>query len=848
MPEYSLSLRSNSKPVFGSPKAVVMQTKDEVNGEKKWVLGFELPDLTGIHKDLVALQINGTSYAVDGTKGQGAAALTSMGSSLTAIDKVAVKDGGGAFFQPSVSDRGIYFVTDDKIGTSQTYTIKLIDKAGLEATLPPVSTTDTTYGKEIVSFAFESSKNSSQSLGQDLTGSINGTSITIPVPASLATMNRTALTPTIPLSGGEVSPKSGEQQDFSKPVTYTVTATDGTKNTYTVTLDLNLPKPQLDMPPDRYTIDAVSMDIKPTNTLPAGTILHYTVNGGTEQTANPAVGIQLPAKVDTSYDVDCWFECSGYNDSEHFSGTYHVELNPAAIIATVKSKDTQAQPNETQVNGSQPTTFTHSFDGYSSSTVTFSSTVSGVTLKVNGNAPGSYHIGPSQTETYTVTSHDSKGIQIARTTVFTITSSRTLPAPRLTSSVAADGGGTYTVHYPAETIALSLAATSLPAGTRLKYSYNNGQTTELAATGTAQTITLQKGTYTDFTYWYECTGFTSSATVTDLGTFTVESRLSAPVLDISGQSSNSGTKYYTTTGSVTVRATNTAAGTSVPSGTTLKYKIDNGNENQRLLSGSSIDVTTLDIQGNAYTVTAWYECSGYESSTTTTQSYTVWADSSTISASASSKNGTANTATATGSTSQVSFTHNFYGVEGTTVTFSYTGGGNGISPDTTSESLCPTTSPSTSQNYTVYAKKNGQTVSDAVQFHVTSTMKPITFTLTALSLYVGFDDSALAGNPDVYGEIKVNNLTAWSFSDNGTDWSPDPFKWHTPTGGITKRDVICYSPQQEVPLWGNISEEGTGHQGTGSIAPTAETLYSNTEQTIYSSKWNLRFTFSKSQP
>ena len=94
-------------------------------------------------------------------------------------------------------------------------------------------------------------------------------------------------------------------------------------------------------------------------------------------------------------------------------------------------------------------------------------------------------------------------------------------------------------------------------------------------------------------------------------------------------------------------------------------------------------------------------------------------------------------------------------MEGTTVTFSYTGGGSGISPDTISGSLRPTTSPSTSQNYTVYAKKNGQTVSDAVQFHVTSTMKPITFTLTALSLYVGFDDSALAGNPDVYGEIKV---------------------------------------------------------------------------------------------
>ena len=1041
MPEYTFTLRSNSKPTFGGTSAIVMQTKDTVDGSKKWVLCFELPDLNGIHRDIVALEINGTKYAVDTTAGQGAAALASMGSKLTTTDKIQVKDGGGVFFHPDVPGNGVYFITDDTIGTERTYTVRLVDSAGLAATLPPVSTADTTYGKEIVSFVFEASNNPQiASLGKgDLTGTISGTYISFNVPAALKDKN---LTPTITLSGGTVNPASGTRQDFSQPATYTVTAGDGTTRSYTVSLNQFLPKPQLDTEPGSHTINTASMTIKPTNGLPHGTLLHYTVNGGQEQTVDPAQGIQLIAAVDTPYEIACWFQCEGYETSSHFTGTYKVELSPSVVTASVRSKDTTAQANETRADGSQTTTLTHNFDGLQGSAVTFSSTAEGVVLKVNGqDSAASYDIAPGKTKSYTVTAHNQQGIQAARPVTFTITSSRKLPKPQLTPSVELVGdtytlfypettlsmemsnaglpsgtilcydlnsGGQqtldlsrpasftipvgkdqklsyflycdgyensetisipsfsvesrllmprltsdvsassnkYTVDYPTQSITMTLDTVDLPENTVLKYSYG-GQTQTLSDAKTDKTIILQKGDYDDFAYWYECNGFTNSETaslgsfsvesklpvlsltssvqpdtsnkytvdyptqvltmtlpdaskfpsgtqlkymnngqeitlpVTDrtfslekntytdltywyecsgftssetasMGTFSVVSRLPVPQLYVSGSSSTSGTKYYTNTGSVTVQATNTTVGTNIPQNAMLHYTID-GIQGQTNAPATGF---TLDIQGSAYSVTAWYQCDGYENSTATTQNYTVWVAPSTIKASASSKNGTANTSTATGSTSQTTLSHDFYGVEGTTVTFSYTGSGSGISLGTTSESLCPTTSSSISKTYTIYAKKNGQTISDGVKFYVTSTMKPITFTLTSLSLYVDFDETTtLGGNPDVYGEIKVNGTTVWSVPQDASDWSPDEYTWCNPADAPDKtvfnyNTFTCTSPSETVELWGNIKEDTGGDRGTSSMSPTAATLYSGAEQHLNDSscQWDLKFNFTCSQP
>jgi hypothetical protein len=61
-----------------------------------------------------------------------------------------------------------------------------------------------------------------------------GKKVNVVVPAGT---NVTSLIPTLTLSAGaQVSPSSNVKQDFSKPTTYTVTAEDGTKQEYTVTV------------------------------------------------------------------------------------------------------------------------------------------------------------------------------------------------------------------------------------------------------------------------------------------------------------------------------------------------------------------------------------------------------------------------------------------------------------------------------------------------------------------------------------------------------------------------------------------------------------------------------------
>jgi uncharacterized repeat protein (TIGR02543 family) len=63
---------------------------------------------------------------------------------------------------------------------------------------------------------------------------MSGTNITVTVPHGT---DVTALTPTITVSdGASVDPASGESQDFTKPVIYTVTAEDKTTREYTITV------------------------------------------------------------------------------------------------------------------------------------------------------------------------------------------------------------------------------------------------------------------------------------------------------------------------------------------------------------------------------------------------------------------------------------------------------------------------------------------------------------------------------------------------------------------------------------------------------------------------------------
>ena len=86
---------------------------------------------------------------------------------------------------------------------------------------------DKSSAKAISTFTFAG-------LTPPVAGAISGTNISVTVPG---TTDVTALTPTIVISDlATVSPNTGVAQDFSAPVTYTVTAEDGSAETYTVTV------------------------------------------------------------------------------------------------------------------------------------------------------------------------------------------------------------------------------------------------------------------------------------------------------------------------------------------------------------------------------------------------------------------------------------------------------------------------------------------------------------------------------------------------------------------------------------------------------------------------------------
>jgi hypothetical protein len=77
-------------------------------------------------------------------------------------------------------------------------------------------------------------------LSPAVTGVIDGVNITLIVPLNT---NVTALVPTIAVSPkATVSPTTGLPQNFTNPVSYTVTAEDGTTQTYSVSAVINPPK------------------------------------------------------------------------------------------------------------------------------------------------------------------------------------------------------------------------------------------------------------------------------------------------------------------------------------------------------------------------------------------------------------------------------------------------------------------------------------------------------------------------------------------------------------------------------------------------------------------------------
>jgi hypothetical protein len=109
------------------------------------------------------------------------------------------------------------------LSTAYTYKVSSVNNNNVES-LQSIASSSVTPTLGIQSFAF---------LYPEATGTISGNTIAITVPSIV---NLTELTPDINHNGLSISPALGVPQDFSNPVTYTITDPDSTTRAYTVTV------------------------------------------------------------------------------------------------------------------------------------------------------------------------------------------------------------------------------------------------------------------------------------------------------------------------------------------------------------------------------------------------------------------------------------------------------------------------------------------------------------------------------------------------------------------------------------------------------------------------------------
>ncbi|MBO7640005.1 MAG: hypothetical protein J6S91_13625, partial [Treponema sp.] len=128
---YTFSLKCNSRPPVIDDGAIMYRT---VSGQDYYVLAFNCPDptlcsSTEIHRDIVAVNINGVSYSVQ---------LDSSGNmsfSDTDIFARGIRSDLHVLNRDfNETERSVYFITSDPVinGVDKSFTISFVDSAGLE--------------------------------------------------------------------------------------------------------------------------------------------------------------------------------------------------------------------------------------------------------------------------------------------------------------------------------------------------------------------------------------------------------------------------------------------------------------------------------------------------------------------------------------------------------------------------------------------------------------------------------------------------------------------------------------------------------------------------------------------
>ena len=316
-------------------------------------------------RDITAFTILG----IDGTIGPNAISLTvPYGTSLAALTPTIVIT--GASVSPA-SD-----VAQD-FSSPVIYTVTAADGSTKEYTV--TVTAAISSARDITAFSI-----------LDIPGTIgpNAVSLTVPYGTSL-----TALTPAITITGASVSPASGEPQDFSSPVTYTVTAADASTKEYTVivTAAINSAKDIT-----AFSIMGIAGTIGPNTislTVPYGTSLTsltptITITGAS---VSPASGVHKNFKAPVVYTVT-----AADASTKAYTVTVTPALSPAKDITTFSILGVAGTVGASTISLTVPY-------GNSLTSLTPTITITGASVSPASGAAQNF----SSPVTYTVTAADS---------------------------------------------------------------------------------------------------------------------------------------------------------------------------------------------------------------------------------------------------------------------------------------------------------------------------------------------------------------------------------------------------------------------------------------------------------
>jgi Domain of unknown function (DUF5018) len=182
---------------------LVLACADEDPSSLKSIISFDIstPSVTG-----VISETDGTISLVvpEGTS------VTALTPTIVVSENARVSPASGTsvnFTNP------VKYVVTAEDGSTQTYTVTVVSP-----------------DKKITSFKFEA-------LSPAVDGTIDHSNHTIALKVRYNT-DVTSLTPTIVIAGKSISPASGVAQNFTTPVTYTVTASDGSTQIYTASVEI----------------------------------------------------------------------------------------------------------------------------------------------------------------------------------------------------------------------------------------------------------------------------------------------------------------------------------------------------------------------------------------------------------------------------------------------------------------------------------------------------------------------------------------------------------------------------------------------------------------------------------